>query len=165
MYAKLKKSNNQESLILLKACQSTDMVENQKLIFALDRGGLWYITTDFQKILENTENYLSTTLSNSIIPKNIDIEGIAVTLMHSSQVMFYFENIVNSSDIEVNKDVAKNTLFNILSLYIRVRTYSFVKDTVQDLRNRSVKVDPKLSLRKNLKNPVKEGMHINKYRL
>ena len=50
---KYKSDEFQQSIALLSACRltNTEMLKNQKLVSAVNRGGLWAITENMQKIL------------------------------------------------------------------------------------------------------------------
>ena len=61
----------------------------------------------------------------------ITVFDLVKNLLELPQVQSIFKLIVDSADVEISKEVAKSTLYGILTLYIRVRSFSFAKDTVE----------------------------------
>ena len=49
-------------------------------------------------------------------------------LLKTPSVLFHYNKLRNETEGKVSKEVAFNLLEHLLTLYIRVRTFSFVKD-------------------------------------
>lgn len=54
--------------------------------------------------------------------------------MNFSYVKEFFNEVVLKSDIPPSNEVSKNVLFPLLTLYIRVRSFSYARDIVQKQR-------------------------------
>ena len=103
--------------------------ETQKLVSILNRGGLWSITQPAQNIFFHTEHYFRQQTSKSGLLK-IDIAGITESAIVDSQVISSFQSMVSDAEIVTISNVNKDVLHAIVSLYIRVRSYTFAKDVV-----------------------------------
>ena len=96
----------------------------------LNRGGLWSITQPAQNIFFRTEQYFRQQTSKSGSLK-IDIAGITESAIVDSQVISSFQSMVSDAEIVTISNVNKDVLHAIVSLYIRVRLYTFAKDVIQ----------------------------------
>ena len=65
--------------------------------------------------------------------KNINIQHIVIELMNFLYVKDFYNEILSSADIPPAKEVAKSILLTILTLYLRVRSFSYVRDFVQTI--------------------------------
>ena len=104
-----------------------------------NRGGLWKVNEDVIAIFTVAEVYfLSSTkkLQNKIVSK-----VIVNALMENCMVLESFAKVRQSYPDNIKKDIVFNLLEDLLTLYICVRTFSFVKDKVQafKIRNRIYK--------------------------
>ena len=161
LYVNLRKSKDsqtqesQEMMALLKSCQNGDKPQNQKLVFALDRNGLWYGTKNYLQIIITAENYFVSEIAKRKDFKKIDSEKMVLDLIKIPKIMEYFRESVDRCDIRVADLSVKNTLQCILELFLKVRCFNYAKDMVQKFKlNASV---PKKSLRKNLKTSCEEN--------
>ena len=128
----------------------TDSNPNAKLVEALSRGGLWFINENMERIFVIAENYFCIKVSSYI--NKITVFDMVKKSMEFPQVQSIFKLIIDSADVEISKVVAKSTLYGILTLYIRVRSFSFAKDTVEKHKiNMNSKVIA-TRIRKQLKN-------------
>ena len=91
--------------------------------------------------------FLSSTkkLQNKIVSKDI-----ANALMENCIVLEGFAKVTRTSPDNIKKEIAFNLLEELLTLYIRVRTFSFVKDKVQAFKIRNSKTKSR-SLRTGMK--------------
>ena len=165
LYSGLRKSSHWKSdesqniMAILKSLQDTKKPNNQKLVSALDRNGLWYITESFQEILVIAEKHFCFEISNRENVKKIEHENIVQRLMNIPEIVEHFQSSVEICDEEFNGSCIKNTLQSILKLFVRVRSFNFAKDTVQKYRLKNV-VDKK-SLRKTLNKNTSEDHDFN----
>ena len=94
-----------------------------------DRGGLWKVNKEVICIFTAAEyHFISLGKKSSHI---INCKEIVDTLIEDSFVLFNFSKILHSSSDKIQKEIALNLLEDLLTLYIRVRTFSFVKDKLQ----------------------------------
>ena len=137
LYKKFKTSKNwknkdfQDAIAILEACRGA--VDHQKLIQSLDRGGLWGISNAIQKLFVLVEKYFRTkTVQTSL--RSINIKNLVKELMNFSYVKDFYSEVLASTDITPTDEVAKSTLLTILTLYLRVRSFSYARDFVQKYR-------------------------------
>lgn len=129
-FARKSLPENQQAMAILKAGKLEQDTETQKLVSSLNRGGLWSITQPAQNIFFRTEHYFRQQTSKSGLLK-IDIAGITESAIVDSQVISSFQSMVSDAEIVTISNVNKGVLHAIVSLYIRVRSYTFAKDVIQ----------------------------------
>ena len=88
----------QQCMALLSACRltNTEMLQNQKLVSALNRGALWAITQDMQKTFLVVEKYFAIRVEKNFIRK-IPVDNIAFELKNFSYIKAFFNSIVSSA--------------------------------------------------------------------
>ena len=114
-----------------KCVGETISLPEHRHVNVLNRGGLWKVNEDVIAIFGVAEAYfLSSTkkLQNKIVSKDI-----FNALMENCMVLQSFAKVRRSSPDNIKKETAFNLLEDLLTLYIHVRTFSFVKDKVQAL--------------------------------
>ena len=88
------------------------------------RGGLWKVNKEVNCIFTAAEyHFISLVKKSSYI---INCKEIVDTLIEDSFVLVNFSKILHSSSDKIQKEIALNILEDLLTLYIRVRTFSFV---------------------------------------
>lgn len=143
---------HQQCLSLLLAGKSTDEnkeLSEHKLVNAQNRGGLWKVTQDVISIFAAAESHFVTATKRAY--NKIDCHLIVSALMKDSWVLLNFSKIRSSSIDKVKKEVAFNLLEDLLTLYIRVRTFSYVKDKQQ-----SHKIQKSKSKSRSLRTSIKQ---------
>ena len=141
LHKKIKNSKNfmsdesQQILSILEAGRG-EPNENFELINVLDRGGLWYITKDMEKILIVTEKFfcIQTVKLNLTKCSHIPLNTYVSKITRLSQVNGWFEQLVSNVEISVNDIARKKCLYMILNLYLRIRSYTFAQDVIQKYR-------------------------------
>ena len=114
----------------------------------LNRGDLWKVNEDVIAIFSVAEAYLLSStkkLQNKIVSKDI-----VNALMGNRMVLERFDKVRRSSPDNIKKEIAFNLLEDLLILYMRVRTCSFVKDKLQAFKIRNGKTKSR-SLRTGMK--------------
>ena len=149
---KAKRMYHQQCLSLLKACKYVDGSEtdtsNQKLINTKDRGGLWRVKSDVQRIFTFAESYFLSSTREFVT--KINAKHIVSKLMQDMYVLAYFNTIRKSSEENIKKEIGLNLLEDMLTLYIRLRSHSYAKDK-QQLHKISKDVTKTRSLRTEIK--------------
>lgn len=143
-----KTSESQEAMAILKAGKLEATVEKQKLISALNRGGLWSITEATQKIFLKTEHYFRHFTSGSCMQK-IDTVSIIQKSLSDSDVLSYYELILSDAELVPERHVSKDILRSMVILYVRVRAFSLAKDLIQRYKMKAKQTKAK-SLRKEI---------------
>ena len=123
---------SQQAQAILKAGKSDKNDSTQKLVESVNRGGLWFISEPSQIIFLKT-----------------DIAGIAQESISDCDVLSNYNLILAEAELEPDKHVEKDVLHNIVSLYVRVRAFSFAKDIIQRYKIKSKQTKAK-SLRKEI---------------
>ena len=120
----------------------------QKLVDGLNRGGLWKINETCQKILTIAElKFLTHTNAGST--KNIDSKKLVGELCVNQDILALYQNLMSSAALPVDKDIAKDVLERIRILYIKVRSFSYAKDIVNQFKISQKKAKSK-ALRKEI---------------
>ena len=155
LYSALRKSKKwkseefQNMMAVVKLFQNEEKPTSQKLISALDRNGLWYITDNLQGILVQAEKLFCSAIRNRADVRKIDHKQIVQSLIENPQIQELYENAAQNCDIEVTLGCKKYVLKRILELFVRIRSFNYAKDTVQRFRAKNTTV--KKPLRKTLK--------------
>ena len=129
-YARKNTTEKQQAMAIVKAGKLEHGYENQKLVSSLNRGGLWNITKYAQSIFLKTEcHFRQLTSVNSLL--KVDIVGITHNTVTDSVVLSSYQCMVSDAELIPNVEVSKNVFHAIVSLYIRVRSFSCAKDLIQ----------------------------------
>ena len=131
-----------------KCVGETVSLPEHRHVDVLNRGGLWKVNEDVIVIFSVAEPYLLSStkkLQNKILSKYI-----VNALMENFMVLESFAKVRQNPPDNIKKEIAFNLLVDLVTLYIRVRTFSYVKDKVQafKIRNRKTK---SISLRTGMK--------------
>ena len=138
-------------LVAGKSVGETVSLPEHRHVDVLNRGGLWKVNEDVIAIFSVAETYfLSSTrkLQNKIVSKDI-----VNALMENCMLLENFAKVRRSSLDNIKEEIAFNLLEDLLTLYIRVRTFSYVKDKVQAFKIRNSKTKSR-SLRTGMKQPT-----------
>ena len=140
---------SEQSASILKAGKEKDetKIESQQLTSSLNRGGLWAITKYAQTVFERVEHQFRIQTSKSA--HNIKFSMIESKSLTDTQLLAAYSAMVSSADLDVKKSIAKDTLQNVIHLYVKVRCFSFAKDIIQKHKMRSKQTKSK-ALRKEI---------------
>lgn len=157
--AKSKKSElseSQQAMSFLKAGKAVNQTEKISLTLtaSLDRGGLWTISGDAQKIFLRTEHYFRVNTSNTGL-QSINIAEIVDKCFHDEEILSSCNSLLYNSQLKVDKKVVKDVLHSILGLYLRVLSFSFAKDIIQKHEIKT-KQNKAKGLRKEIKRSTQE---------
>lgn len=122
-------NNIQQITAMLKSCKcELEDLHSQKLISALNRGGLWGISKELEIILVEAEK---TFRKNTMgVVREIDTISLIKCTMMSTAVNEHFLIICENCSIRCDKANQKITLKSILDLYFRVRSHSIARDMI-----------------------------------
>ena len=119
------------------------------LIDARNRGGLWKVCPEITTIFSVAEIFFKS--STSGIVRSINTKKIIEKLMVNSEILINYYSVYNDTPEEVEKEVALNLLEHMLTLYIRVRAFSYAKKKVEvhkiqtnAAKSRSIRTEKKL---------------------
>ena len=108
----------QELLSILKSAKIEED-DTQRLVNVKDRGGLWKVNNDTQKIFEICETEFQRNKNEIMKYHKIDINDLCENLLKSSPVQYHYYNNYSSISPKVSKENAVNLLKN-LCCYIYV---------------------------------------------
>ena len=119
---------NQNILSILDASITKD-ISNQKLVRSVTRGGLRAVNNQCINIFLIVEKHFSVT--NVTKKKNlrkIPTDEIINYLLKNPDIISNYNSFSTQSQGTISKEISKNVLEKMLRLYIRVRSFSYVKD-------------------------------------
>ena len=134
-----------------KCVNETVSLPEHRHVDVLHRGGLWKVIADVIAIFSVAEaHFLSSInrLQNKILSQDI-INALQRTV-ENCMVLESFPKVRRSSPDNIKKEIAFNLLEDLPTLYIRLRTFSYVKDKVQVFKIRNSKTKSR-SLRTGMK--------------
>ena len=147
-----KSENNQQAMEISLTIKSTEQSSTPTFVDELSRGGLWKITEGMQMVFLITEKYFSVQTAGKGL-REISISTLVDNLIKFPPLSLTFHHMTSESNTAVNEGVEINLLPSILTLYLRVRTFSFTKDIVTKKKR---KIANDKALRKSLKQASKQ---------
>ena len=122
---------------------------NLKLVTALDRGGLWKVNKNVCHIFSVTEIIVQNTLSH-VVHHCLDSKNIVFNLLQNPLIRYDYSKIIDECREPISNEISFNLLDDLLTLYIRVRIFSYAKEvkTAHSIRKNQTKLK---SLRKEMK--------------
>ena len=136
------KSETSQSVI----CLLNNLIENnnrsQRLIKTTNRGGLTSAKVEIQQIFVLAEEAFRKTLVKSSHTAKLDVQLIIDLLMMDTQVISMYKTLVDDDEnYSIKADVKFSVLENMLTLYVRVRAFSFAKAIVNNHKAAMKKVN------------------------
>ena len=134
--------------ILLAGKSSENHQKGSKLVEAKNRGGLWIVSNPVIQICQHIEAKF-----RSVVKKfynKIDSQTLIDDLMKNCGILSNFDKIRNESEEKVSKEIALNLLEQIITLFVRARTFSYVRNQ-QQLHKIGAKKKKSRSLRTEIK--------------
>ena len=129
-YARNETPESQHAMAILKAGKLEHGCESHKLVSSVSRGGLWCITESAQKIFSHTEHYFRHLTCLSTLQR-IDIAKITLKSVTENEVLSNYQSLISDAELIPESHVCKDVLHAIVTLYVRVRSFSFAKDKIQ----------------------------------
>ena len=120
---------SQQAMAILKAGK-LEISDSQKLVSSLNRGGLCSVILPAQKIFLITKHYFRQSTLKTGLQKN-DVVGITHKSTSDGDILANYHITVADAGCKADNDVKKGILHVILSLWVRVRSFSYTKDIVQ----------------------------------
>ena len=149
LYTKFRFSTNSASAfhnkycLILHACK-VEQDDTQALVNVRDRGGLWKVCKKMQDIFVECEILFRT--KTSTFTSSLVCADLVTQSLKNITIISKFNAIALSVDIHMKKEFCINLLEHILTLYFRVRAFSFAKD-VREKHKAAKKTSRKRSLR------------------
>ena len=154
VHFEMKKSKEgfKSSLAALSVFKNENKPTDHKLVSALDRNGLWYISEEFQNILLLAEKTFCFEVRNRKSLRLINQDLICSKIVENTAVYNIFQNSLDNADVVITDGESKDLLYALLKLFVRVRSFNFAKDIVQATKLKNIaERNSKKALRQNLK--------------
>ena len=116
-HARFDSTESQQAMLIIKAGKK-ESDDKQKLISSLNRGGLWLITEQAEKIFKKTEKQFRLLTKPGV--QRIDFVTITNKSATDSDVLSNYHLMVADVDCKADDQVAKDVLHCIINLYVRV---------------------------------------------
>ncbi|XP_047123666.1 uncharacterized protein LOC124806636 [Hydra vulgaris] len=149
------KSNENQNIIKILNNAISKNSTDQELIEAQNRGGLTAVNNECQQIFVKAEiQFRNETNINHL--QEIDINRMTMELLKDTEVVSFYNSILTGCGVDIDNDVSKNLLENMVKLYFRVRAFSLAKDITTKYKLKLKQKNNKGGLRKTLKKQSKE---------
>ena len=122
-----------------------------RLTVAKDRGGLWIMETYVVQIFEEAERYFRKNVVDQLV-KKIDGKEIVNSLLENCFILACFSTLRNKCTHKISKELSLNLLEDLLTLFIRARTFSYVKQ-----KRDQFKLENKIKKMKSLRTSIKKA--------
>ena len=138
---------NTQCLAILKACK-VDSDASQTLVNARDRGGLWRVNKNMQALFLKSECIFRTNTAKFSV--KVICADIVKKMLENCVITSNFKTLCYDIDPKVDSEISINLLEQILTLFVRIRTFSYAKD-VREKHKAAKKSSRKRSLRTEIK--------------
>ena len=122
--------------------------EEQILINAKNREGLWKVYSDVQNIFLLIEKLFRKEIK--VFATKIYDKCIIETAVQDPNLLQFYENLCSKAEIKINKEISFNLLENLLGLFVRVRSHTYAcnikerhKLKVNEVRRHSLRTELK----------------------
>ena len=159
IFRKLKKSSKVDSsesqqMIAVLEASRIKVDTKHKLVSTLNRRGLWATHGDMQEIFVCCETQFCESVNSTQVRK-IESRPLVEKLTKSITVNAKFNTLLEKTKFQIKNYLAKDSLFKIIELFIKVRTFLHAKDIVQNYKAKQYKNKSK-ALRKDIKRPTEK---------
>ena len=136
-----------QCVAILQACK-IDSDDSQTLVNVRDRGGLWRVNKNMQALFLKCEQlFRSHTVKFSVA---VVCKNIVNDMLQNSVIKSNYKNVCYDVDPKVDTEISMNLLEQILTLFVRTRTFSYAKD-IREKHKAAKKASRQRSLRTELK--------------
>ena len=130
IYKKLRNSKKWQSqfdtscMAILRAGKC-DTDDSQILVNVQNRGSLWLLTDNGQKLFESVEHLFK---ENALgFKTKIQYDHVTLQISEDPCINAYYSNMVDNADMKVEEETSNNLLEMIIGLHIRVCCHSYAK--------------------------------------
>ena len=145
-------SVKEKYLALLIAAKKTSNKpnSNERLLAAKDRGGLWTMSPCVVSIFEDVESFYRDHVISVNSTTKIDADALVEGLMKHPHILSLWSILRQKCSLHIEKELSLNLLQDIFMLYVRARTFSYVKQRKDNYRLQNKKMKER-SLRTTIK--------------
>ena len=101
----------------------------QTLVNARDRGGLWKVNKKIKDIFFNCEIIFRSNTAN--FTTLLIFKDLFDKMIENIIIVSNFNSICSGIDPEVKKEISLNPLEYMLTLFVRVRSFSYARDVME----------------------------------
>ena len=138
------------SILLAGKDSSESSTEEDELIDAKNRGGLWIVTNGVSEIFSAVEKYFRANVANQ--KRKIDVKCMVLRLMKYSSILSHYTTLTNLASEELDKEISLNLLESMITLYLRARTFKYVY-----LQKEAFKIESAKKKMKSLRTSIKQA--------
>lgn len=138
---------NKQAVSILQACK-VDCDDSQTLINIRDRGGLWRVNKQIQELFRECEKMFRLKTSN--LSTTLNCQDLVKNMLKNCSVLSNFKSVCYTIDPQVSKEVSMNLLEHMLTMFTRVRSFSYARD-IREKHKAAKKLAKKRSLRTEIK--------------
>ena len=149
-------TNDSQAVISLLESFVEDEIETQRLIASQSRGGLTAVKNELQQIFLITEERFRKETDSTTLVSKINIFTISDKLMKVNEVRSIYSALIEISGVKMENEIADNLLEKMLTLYLRVRSFTNAKDITSKHKIKSKKSRSK-ALRKDIKRSTEDS--------
>ena len=121
-------TNDSQAVISLLESFVEDEIETQRRIASQSRGGLTAVKNELQQIFLITEERFRKETDSTTLVSKINIFTISDKLMKVNEVRSIYSALIEISGVKMENEIADNLLEKMLTLYLRVRSFTYAKD-------------------------------------
>ena len=158
LYSRLRKSTKhrsdtnikQMSILLAGKDSSESSTEEDELIDAKNRGGLWKVTNGVSEIFFAVEKYFRANVANQ--KRKIDVKCMVLRLVKYSSILSHYTTLTNLASEELDKEISLNLVESMITLDLRARTFKYVY-----LQKEAFKIESSKKKMKSLRTSIKQA--------
>ena len=137
----------QQIISILHACK-VESDDTQTLINARDGGVLWKVNKQIERVFLQSE--LLFRARTASFKAKLACEDLVEEILKDSSVLSNYNNICLNANLKISKEVSLDLLEHMVTIYFRVRTFSYAKD-IREKHKVAKKQVKKRSLRTEIK--------------
>ena len=125
LYSGKGRSRCQQIISILQACK-VESDDTQTLINARDRGGLWRVNKQIERVFLQSELlFRARTVS---FKTKLACKDLVEEILKDFSVLSNYNNVCLNASLNISKEVSLDLLEHMVTIYFRVRTFSYAKD-------------------------------------
>ena len=125
LYSGKGRSTCQQIISVLQGCK-VESDDTQTLINVRDRGGLWRVNKQIERVFLQSELlFRARTVS---FKTKLACEDLVEEILKDPSVLSNYNNVCLNASLEISKEVSFDLLEHLVTIYFRVRTFSYAKD-------------------------------------
>ena len=125
--------------------------EEQIIVNAKNRGGLWKVDSDVQNMFLLIEKLFRK--ERKVFVTKINDKCITETAIQGSNLLQFYENLCSKAEIKIDDEISFNLLENLLGLFVHVRSHIYACN-IKERHKLKVKEVKKRYLRTELKKKI-----------